>query len=128
GLTLCATGVLVLYANTFAAHGFYHLIGVGPAFALMTLVTVVAFLLAVRLDAQVVAILGLLGGFLTPILLSTGKDNPVGLFSYLALLDAGLIAVVNRKRWNYLSLLAAVSTGLMQLAWVDKFFMVEKVH
>jgi len=62
--------------------------------------------MAVRLDAQVVAILGLLGGFLTPVLLSTGQDHPLGLFSYIALLDAGLIAVVARKRWNYLVLLA----------------------
>ena len=127
GQTLCATGVLALYANIFASHAFYHFIGVLPAFALMVLVTAVAFLLAVRLDAQVVAILGLLGGFLTPVLLSTGKDNPLGLFSYLALLDAGLIAVVARKRWNYLVLLAAAGTLLMQIAWTVKFFAVTKV-
>ncbi len=127
GQTLCATGVLALYANIFASHAFYHFIGVIPAFALMVLVTAVAFLLAVRLDAQVVAILGLLGGFLTPVLLSTGKDNPLGLFSYLALLDAGLIAVVARKHWNYLVLLAATGTVLMQIAWTVKFFAVTKV-
>ena len=127
GQTLCATGVLVLYANIFASHAFYHFIGVLPAFALMVLVTAVAFLLAVRLDAQVVAILGLLGGFLTPVLLSTGQDNPQGLFGYLALLDAGLIAVVTRKRWNYLVLLAAAGTLLMQIAWTAKFFAVTKV-
>jgi hypothetical protein len=92
----------------------------------MALVTVVAFTLAVRLDAQVVAILGLLGGFLTPILLSTGKDNPVGLFSYIALLDLGLIAVVRRQRWNYLLLLAALGTVVMQFGWADEFFTVEK--
>jgi uncharacterized membrane protein len=127
GLTLCGTGVLVLYANTFAAHGFYHLIGVAPAFALMILVTVVAFLLSVRLDAQVVAVLGLLGGFLTPVLLSTGQDHPLGLFGYIGLLDAGLIAVVSRKRWNYQVLLAAIGTVAMQVAWAAKFFAVEKV-
>jgi uncharacterized membrane protein len=127
GQTLCATGVLALYANIFASHAFYHFIGVIPAFGLMVLVTAVAFLLAVRLDAQVVAILGLLGGFLTPILLSTGQDNPQGLFGYLALLDAGLIAVVMRKRWNYLVLLAAAGTLLMQIVWTVKFFAVTKV-
>ena len=127
GQTLCATGVLVLYANIFASHAFYHFFGVIPAFALMVLVTAVAFLLAVQLDAQVVAILGLLGGFLTPVLLSTGKDNSLGLFSYIALLDAGLIAVVTRKRWNYLVLLAAAGTLLMQIAWTAKFFEAPKV-
>jgi uncharacterized membrane protein len=127
GQTLSATGVLVLYANIFASHAFYHFIGVLPAFALMVLVTAVAFLLAVRLDAQVVAILGLLGGFLTPVLLSTGKDNPLGLFSYIALLDAGLIGVVARKRWNYLVLLAAAGTLVMQIGWTVNFFAVTKV-
>lgn len=128
GQTLCATGVLVLYANIFASHAFYHFLGVIPAFGLMVLVTAAAFLLAVRLNGQVVAILGLLGGFLTPVLLSTGTDNPRGLFCYLALLDAGLIAVVNRKRWNYQLVLAALGTVVMQFAWADRFFMVEKVY
>jgi uncharacterized membrane protein len=127
GQTLCATGVLALYANVFASYAFYHFIGVIPAFALMVLVTAVAFLLAVRLDAQVVAILGLLGGFLTPVLLSTGQDHPLGLFSYIALLDAGLTAVVARKRWNYLVLLAAVGTLVMQIGWTVKFFAAVKV-
>jgi hypothetical protein len=128
GQTLCATAVVALYAVTFASYSYYRLIGVGPGFAVMAVVTAAAFLLAVRLDAQVVAILGLLGGFLTPVLLSTGKDNPVGLFTYIALLDAGLLAVVRRKRWNYLALLAAVGTVLMQVVWTANFFAVSKVY
>lgn len=126
--TLCATGILILYATTFAAHAYYHFLGAPITFGLMILTTAAAFLLAVRLDAQVVAILGLLGGFMTPPLLSTGVDNPVGLFGYLALLDMGLLAVALRKRWNYLCLLAAVSTAVMQAGWVEKFFAVEKLH
>src|SRR6185436_8924970 len=124
--TLCATGLLVLYANIFASHAYFHFIGATPAFALMALVTATAFYLAVRLDAQVVAVLGLLGGFLTPPLLSTGVDNPGGLFGYLALLDIGLLAVAVRQRWNYLTLLAAIATVAMQFGWVSKFFIAEK--
>src|SRR5207248_2579396 len=79
--TLCATGILILYAVTFACRSFYHFpfFGLIPTFALMSLITAVAFLLAVQLDALVVAILGIGGGFLTPVLLSTGQDNPLGL-------------------------------------------------
>src|SRR5207248_11656893 len=93
--TLCATGILILYAVTFACRSFYHFafFGLIPTFALMTLITAAAFLLAVRMDALVVAILGIAGGFLTPVLLSTGQDNPLGLFGYIALLDIGLLAV-----------------------------------
>ncbi|MBI5775392.1 MAG: DUF2339 domain-containing protein [Verrucomicrobia bacterium] len=127
--SLCAAGVLVLYADFFAAHAYYKIIGSSTAtFALMCLVTAVAFFLAVRLDAQVVAVLGLLGGFLTPPLLSTGQDNPLGLFGYLAILDVGLLAVAFRKRWTHLTLLAAVATVVMQLGWAEKFFEVEKIN
>src|SRR5947208_5018034 len=73
--TLCATGILILYAVTFACRAGYHFpfFGPVPTFILMTLVTAAAFLLAVRLEAQVLALLGMLGGFLTPVLLSTGQ-------------------------------------------------------
>jgi uncharacterized membrane protein len=122
--TLCATGILILYAVTFACRAVYHFpfFGPVPTFALMTLVTATAFLLAVRMEAQVVAILGILGGFLTPVLLSTGQDAPVALFAYIGLLDAGLLAVALHQRWLYLAPLAAAGTVLMQVGWSAKFF------
>src|SRR6266542_3474045 len=126
--TLCATGILILYAVTFACRSFYHFAFFGsiPTFLLMTLITVVAFLLAVRLNAIAVAILGMAGGFLTPILLSTGQDNPFGLFGYIALLDIGLLMVTRRKGWSALPILGAVGTALMQVGWVTQFFLREK--
>ena len=73
-----------------------------------------------------VTVLGLLGGFLTPILLSTGKDNPLGLFSYISLLDLRSHRRRPAPRWTHLVLLAAIGTVVMQWAWVVKFFTVEK--
>src|SRR5438445_6713130 len=126
--TLCATGILILYAVTFACRSFYHFafFGLIPTFALMTLITAAAILLAVRLNALVVAILGIAGGFLTPVLLSTGQDNPLGLFGYISLLDIGLLAVARRKEWSSLPILGAIGTVLMQVAWVGNFFLQEK--
>jgi len=127
--TLCATGVVVLYATTYACRSIYHFQffqGV-PSFALMALITTTAFLLAVRMQAQVVAILGMLGGFLTPVLLSTGVNNPVGLFTYIALLDAGLVAVAMHRRWHYLVPLAAAGTVFMQYGWAIEFFTAPQV-
>src|SRR2546425_6141746 len=123
--TLCATGILVLYAVTFACRAYYHfaLFGFVPTFLLMTLITAVAFLLAVRMNAIVVAVLGIAGGFLTPVLLSTGQDNPLALFGFIALLDIGLLAVARRKEWSSLPILGAVGTVLMQIAWVGNFFL-----
>src|SRR5262245_56288269 len=126
--TLCATGILVLYAVTFACRAYYHFafFGLIPTFLLMTLITAVAFVLSVRLNAIVVAVLGIAGGFVTPILLSTNQDNPLGLFGYVALLDVALLALALRQRWNALPILGAIGTVLMQFAWVGAFFVSEK--
>jgi uncharacterized membrane protein len=121
--TLCATGIVCLYAVTFACNSIYHFAFFGPfaTFTLMTLVTATAFFLAVRLEAQVVGVLGVLGGFLTPMLLSTGRDNALGLFAYTAFLDVGLIAIALHRRWHYLVPLSAAGTVCMQLGWAAKF-------
>ena len=126
--TLVASGVVSLYIVTFACRTIYHFefFGPVPTFLLMTLITATAFVLAVRLEAQVIAILGMLGGFLTPILINTGVDNPPGLFGYIALLDAGLIAVVLHTGWRYLVPLSAGGTVLMMAGWAEKFFTAEK--
>jgi Predicted membrane protein (DUF2339) len=126
--TLCATGIVVLYAVTFACRALYHFdfFGPIPTFLLMALITTTAFFLAARLNALVVAILGMLGGFLTPVLLSTGQDNPLGLFGYIAILDIGLIVVALNRRWHFLTALAALGTVFMQIGWVANFFTSEK--
>ena len=126
--TLCATGLVILYTVTFACRAVYHFdfFGAIPTFLLMALITVAGIVLADRLDALVVAILGMLGGFLTPILVSTGQDNPLGLFGYIAILDIGLILVAQRRRWFFVAALAALGTGLMQIGWAAAFFEAEK--
>ena len=126
--TLIATGIVSLYAVTFACNSIYHFAFFGqvPTFLLMSLITATAFILAVRLEAQVVAVLGILGGFLTPKLLSTGVDNPVGLFGYLALLNLGLVAVTLHRRWFYLVPLGAAGTVLMMIGWAHLFYTPEK--
>jgi uncharacterized membrane protein len=57
----------------------------------------------------------MLGGFLTPPLLSTGADNPTALFTYILILDAGLIAITLRKQWSFLVFCAALGTVLTQI-------------
>ena len=124
--SLCATGIVILYADLFAAHSFYELVSLTTAFLGMTAVTLLSFILAVALEAQVVVILGLLGGFLTPVLLRSGVDNAPVLFLYVTLLDLGVAAVALRKRWLYLLFLAALGTVLMQLGWAGQFFSATK--
>ena len=122
----CATGVLILYGVSYAAHAVYHFAAFGPVatFVLMGFITLAAFLVAVRLDALVVAVLGMLGGFVTPVVLATGQDNVGGLFGYIALLDIGLLAVSRHGRWRFLTSAAAVGTALIQLGWYGRFFVI----
>jgi uncharacterized membrane protein len=120
--SLCATGIVILYADLFAAHSFYGLISLTTAFFAMSAVTIFSFLLAVNLGAQVIVVLGLLGGFLTPVLLPSGLDNAPVLFLYIALLDLGVAAVALRQRWRYLLFLAAIGTALTQLGWAFAYF------
>ncbi|HVQ39864.1 MAG TPA: DUF2339 domain-containing protein, partial [Pyrinomonadaceae bacterium] len=119
---LSGGGILILYLSDFAAYNLYHLISQPAAFALMVAVTTAAVLLSVRLDALPVAILGLVGGFLTPLLLSTGTDNEVGLFTYIALLDAGVLAVAYFKRWRSLDFGSFAGTVAITLGWAVTYF------
>jgi uncharacterized membrane protein len=121
--TLCATGVVCLYAVTYACNSLYHFpfFGPGATFVIMALITAAAFALAVRLQAQVVAVLGLLGGFLTPGLLATGHDNAFERFGYIAVLDAGLIALALHQGWRLLVPLGAIGTVAMQVWWAAEF-------
>lgn len=114
---LSGGGVLILYLSIYAAYNFYGLISQTPAFLLMTLVTAGAVLLAVGQNALPVAVLGLVGGFLTPVLISTGRDNQVALFTYVSLLDAGVLAVGYFKRWRTLDFLSFAATVLMTTGW-----------
>ena len=118
---LGAAGIVALFSTFFAAHTLWHLLGAGTTFALLVMVTAVAVGLAIRHDSLFIALLGLLGGFATPALLSSGQDHPVGLFGYLLLLNAGLAWVALRKGWPLLSVLTLGFTTLYQWGWVFKF-------
>ncbi|MET0556403.1 MAG: DUF2339 domain-containing protein, partial [Vicinamibacteria bacterium] len=119
-------GIAILYVAVYAGHALYDLLPLSVTFAAMAATTAVAGLVAIRYDAMFTAVLGLLGGFATPVALSTGVDRPVGLFSYLLLLNGGLAVVSLRKRWHPLVMLAAGGTFLLELGWFAKFMSPEK--
>jgi hypothetical protein len=122
-----ASGIAILYASLFASYALWHLLPAAAAFALMALVTAVAVGLSIRRESVFIALLGLLGGFATPALLSTGQDRPFSLFGYLLLLNAGLAWVGYRRSWPILSVLSLVFTTLYQWAWVAKFLDTSKL-
>lgn len=118
---LDASAIAILFSTFYAAQALWDLIGAVPAFILMVLVTAVAILLSIRRDSVFIALLGLLGGFATPALLSTGENRPISLFTYLLLLNAGLAYVASKKKWPLLTTLSLIFTVFYQWGWVIRF-------
>jgi len=118
---LDAAAIAILFATFFSAHALWKLIPATAAFGLLALVTATAVMLSVRHESLFVAVLGLVGGFATPVLLSTGENRPIPLFSYLLLLNVGLAWVAYMRRWPVLSALSVLLTTLYQWGWVIKF-------
>jgi len=116
-----AAAIAILFSTFFAAGSLWHLLPGYVSFALLVLVTVLAVLLSIRRDSMFIALLGLVGGFATPILLSTGENRPISLFGYLLLLNAGLAWVAAKKRWPLLTTLTLGFTTFYQWGWVFKF-------
>jgi uncharacterized membrane protein len=114
-------GVAILYVSFYAAFVFYSLVPQPLAFALMVLNTAAAGALALRYEAPALATLGLLGGYMTPILLSTGEDRPWALLSYVLLLNLGALAVAQKKQWRVLEWLAFAATVVLYSSWTIGF-------
>jgi uncharacterized membrane protein len=117
GLSLIGGGIAVLYFAAFAAFQLYHLFGQAPSFGIMVLITVLAGSLAVYYDTKWLAVLGLIGGFLTPVLLTTGQDNQIALMTYMTILNAGLLGIAFHKKWDLLNMLGFAFTYLLYSGW-----------
>ncbi|HYR28160.1 MAG TPA: DUF2339 domain-containing protein, partial [Thermoanaerobaculia bacterium] len=114
-------GIAILYATLFSMHARWQLVPSWVAFLGMLVVTAAAVFLSTRRDSVFIALLGLIGGFATPALLSSGENRPIALFSYLLLLNGGISWIAFRKRWPLLTALSMLVTVVYQWAWVEKF-------
>ncbi|MBP5952101.1 DUF2339 domain-containing protein [Pseudomonas iridis] len=116
-LMLQGTGIAVLYLTVFAAMRLHPLLDSSAALGLLVAVTVFSAILAITQDALGLAAAAALGGFAAPILTSTGAGNHVALFSYFALLNAGILAIAWFKAWRLLNLIGFVGTFGIGFAW-----------
>jgi uncharacterized membrane protein len=117
-----ALGFAILYATVFAAHRWYGLIGPVPAYVLAICVTAAAMLYAVVLDEMAIALLSLAGGYVTPIMLSTGQNLPNALFAYVLILSIGAMLCAYWRKWSPVNILALLGTYLLYTAWFEKFY------
>lgn len=110
-------GAIILYAAFWAAHAHFDIVSLGVSFALMAAVTVACCWLAYRNSSQLIAVLGLAGGFATPLVLASEKDHPVGLFGYVLLLNLGFLFVAQKRRWPAIGLVGLLGTVLIEALW-----------
>lgn len=110
-------GIAGLYLTVFAATKLFTLLPLGLAFGLMVVIALAAAILAVGQNALSLAVIGTAGGFLAPILVSTGSGNHVALFAYYAVLNLGVFAVAWFRTWRVLNVLGFLFTFTITGLW-----------
>lgn len=115
---LTAGGIVLLYLSTYAAFGYYHLVGQKTAFAFLAILIAEAAAISLVYNAPAIAIMALIGGLLTPVLLHSDRDQYRQFFAYLVVLDAGALALL--KHWRGLSSIAYYGTQLLFWLWYDE--------
>ena len=121
-LAMQGAGVGVLYLTTFGAYRLWHLVPPEAAFFLLAAIAVFSAILAIRQDAMVLAIFGAGGGFLAPVLASSGGGSHVALFTYFLILNLGIAAIAWYKAWRPLNVVGFAFTFLIGLAWGFKYY------
>ncbi len=120
GQGLVGGGLAILYVSLFAAFQFYELIPQAPAFAAMIIVTAGGVALAILHSALPLAVLAVLGAFLSPVMVSTGKVVRDPLFAYLTVVDLGVLGTAFFRRWRLLDILAFAGTWLFFGVWFSE--------
>jgi uncharacterized membrane protein len=116
-LPVQGAALAIMMVVVFGAFQRLHLIPAAFAFPLLVALTAFTCVLALLQDAFWLAVFGIIGGFAAPLLVSTGSGNHVALFSYYALLNAGILALALRRSWRALNALGFTATFLIGGAW-----------
>ena len=120
--SLKAVGSGVLYLSLWASFSFFHLVPASVAFGAMILVTAFNGFMAWIQDAELLALYAIAGGLGTPLLLSTGENHEVTLFSYLLILDIAVLVLAALKPWSRLLFGAFVGTVVFVIGWWVTFY------
>lgn len=124
---LVGGGLTVFYFTVAFAFHQYHLIGQTAAFIIMIVITAFAVILSIFYNRIELAVLATIGGFVTPFLVSNGQNNYVALFTYLCILNSGLLVLSWFKRWKPINIIALLFTILIYGGWLIRqlYFMPE---
>lgn len=115
---LVGGGIAVLYLTIAIAFHEYGIFSQSAAFVLMLVITAFAVVLSLAYDRIELAVLSILGGFASPFMVSTGEGNYIVLFTYVLILDAGMLVLAYYKKWNLVNIISYVFTVLLFGGWL----------
>jgi uncharacterized membrane protein len=121
-LSLQGGGIGILYLTIFAALRLHQIVPATFAFALFVALTAFTGVLAVLQNSMALAILGTVGGFLAPVLVSTGAGNHVALFSYYLLLNAAILGIAWYRPWRVLNIIGFAFTFGVGTYWGNEYY------
>ncbi len=114
---LTACGIVVLYLSTYSDFGFYHLLPQTQAGGFMAAIVALSLIAAVLYDSAAIAFVSIVGGFLSPVLLSTDHDSYQAFFTYLATLNLGVALVVLARGWPGFGSMSLAFTQILFWSW-----------
>ena len=114
---LLSGAMAIYYFTTYFAFAQYNLIAREVAFGMMLVFTVFTVISALRYDNQIIAHIGFVGAYAVPFLVRGNNENVVALFSFMAIVNVGILAVAIKKYWQSLLYSAFFLTWLIFTKW-----------
>lgn len=115
---LVSGAIAIFYFTIAIAFHEYHLFSQTVAFAIMLVITAFSVFISVSYNRMELAALSLVGGFATPFMVSTGEGNYIVLFTYIMILNIGMLVLAYLKKWNLINILSYVFTILLFGIWL----------
>lgn len=125
---IVAGAIAIFYFTIAIAFHDYHLISQTVAFVIMVLITAFSCFISLAYDRRELAVLSLIGGFAVPFMVSTGEGNYQVLFSYILILNAGILALAYFKKWPIINVLSYIFTVLLFGGWLNNDLSIEQPH
>jgi len=116
---LSGGGIGVLFVTSYTAHVLYNVISVPTAFLLFGIITIISVGLSIFDGKMLLACIGVAGGFFAPFLISVGNENFIPLFSYILIINVGVVGIAYIYRWLALHYIAFIGTIFSVMAWLS---------
>lgn len=115
---LVAGAIAIFYFTIAIAFHDYHLFNQTTTFIIMVIITAFSALISLSYNRVELAILSLIGGFAVPFMVSTGSGNYIVLFSYITILNIGILAIACYRKWNSVNILSYIFTSILYFGWL----------